>query len=95
VNEHADPLVVALTRPQMKLGVTVESIIIEFMIMAMVVNFTGNPLFMLLVVPIHCVFMYVCRRDPFFFPILFKVARNRLAFTERMKSIGVKTYVGS
>ncbi|MCL1077103.1 type IV secretion system protein VirB3 [Parashewanella spongiae] len=63
MNEH-DPLFVAVTRPAMKWGVTLDGIIITGALVAVLMIITKNPLILLLYLPVHGVLYVLCLRDP-------------------------------
>ena len=63
VNQH-DPLFVAVTRPAMKWGVTLDAIIVAGALIAVLMIVTKNPLTLLLYVPVHGVMYLMCLRDP-------------------------------
>ena len=63
VNQH-DPLFVAITRPAMKWGVTLDAIIVVGALIAVLMIATKNPLTLLLYVPVHGVMYLMCLRDP-------------------------------
>lgn len=94
---HEDVLFLALTRQQLKFGVSVETFVLNVMIVAMLVNFTSNPFMMLLCIPIHLCFYFICSYDPYFFTYLRKKMEHKLFVAgRRLKRVsGVKGYVGS
>lgn len=68
---HArDPLFVALTRPAMKWGVTLEGLVLGGMAAAMIMIGTGNPFTLLLYAPVHAVMYLMCLRDPRTFKLM-------------------------
>lgn len=79
-NQNSDVLFLALTRPQTKLGVSVECLIYNMMITAMVVNLTSNPLMFFFAIPIHLCFAVICARDPKFFSYITKQMANQMFF---------------
>ena len=62
-NRH-DPLFVAVTRPAMKWGVTLDAIIATGALIAVLMIATKNPLTLLLYLPVHGVMYLMCLRDP-------------------------------
>lgn len=77
-----DFLVVAATRPAMKWGVTLEGLIIGGGLVGVFFIGTGNPLALLLYVPIHGVMYLLCLRDPRTFRLIF------LWVGTKMRSLG-------
>ena len=61
---NQDPLFVAVTRPAMKWGVTLDGIIIAAGLVAVLMIATKNPFILLLYLPIHAVMYGFCLRDP-------------------------------
>lgn len=59
-----DILFVGLTRVPMILGVPYAAFVLEFMVATIANIVTGNPLYMLVLVPIHAVFYLVSLHDP-------------------------------
>ncbi|MGB0895525.1 MAG: VirB3 family type IV secretion system protein [Parashewanella sp.] len=80
MNQH-DPLFVAVTRPAMKWGVTLDGIIVAGAFVAVLMIATKNPLMLLLYVPVHGVMYALCLRDPRLFRLLL------LWFKTKAKSI--------
>ena len=62
-NRH-DPLFVAVTRPAIKWGVTLDAIIVAGALVAVLMIATKNPLILLFYLPIHGVMYVLCQRDP-------------------------------
>ncbi len=67
---YTDPLFVGLTRPATMWGVPYMAFVIEFMATTLIFLAAGNPLYLLLVVPIHAIFMWIktlgrCRNTRF------------------------------
>lgn len=77
-----DPLFVAATRPAMKWGVTLDGLILGVGIVGIVMIGTGNPLTLLLYIPVHGVMYLLCLRDPRTFRLIF------LWVGTKMKSLG-------
>ena len=69
MNEH-DPLFVAVTRPAMKWGVTLDGIIITSALITVLMIATKNPLTLLLYLPIHGLMYVLCLRDPRLFRLI-------------------------
>nr|WP_067297062.1 VirB3 family type IV secretion system protein [Marinobacterium profundum] len=59
-----DPLVVAVTRPAMKWGVTLDGIILGGALVGIIMIGTKNPFTLLLYFPIHGLMYLACMRDP-------------------------------
>lgn len=71
-----DPLVVGMTRPLMKFGVTYSYFVIEG-IAAIVLFLVGNNLlYLLTIIPLHLLGVLLCKWDARFFDILFRVAQH-------------------
>ena len=66
----SDPLFVGATRPTMMWGVSYEAFIVCFMFTAVVFIGSGNPLFLLLYLPVHALCYLVCLKDPRAFRLL-------------------------
>ena len=79
---YQDPLFVAVTRPAMKWGVTLDGIIIAAGLVAILMIATKNPLTLLLYLPLHAVMYGLCLRDPRSFRLL------KLWFNTKAKSLG-------
>ncbi|MCL1079452.1 type IV secretion system protein VirB3 [Parashewanella spongiae] len=69
MNEH-DLLFVAVTRPAMKWGVTLDGIIITGALVAVLMIATKNPLTLLLYLPVHGLMYVFCLRDPRLFRLM-------------------------
>lgn len=61
---NQDPLFVAVTRPAMKWGVTLDGIIVAGGLVTMGMIATKNPLTLLLYAPAHIGMYSLCLRDP-------------------------------
>lgn len=61
---YIDPLFVGLTRPATMWGVPYFGFVIEFMVTVIVFLAVGNPLYLLLVVPVHGIMYLVTANDP-------------------------------
>lgn len=59
-----DKLFVGVTRPAMKWGVTMDAIIVGGMLASIGLIGTGNPLALLLYLPVHGAMFLVCMKDP-------------------------------
>jgi type IV secretion system protein VirB3 len=68
---HSDELFVGLTRPTTMWGIPYTAFIIEFMTTALVFLAVGNPLYLLLAVPIHAVLYAVSANNPKAFDAIF------------------------
>ena len=79
---NQDPLFVALTRPAMKWGVTLDGIIIAGGLVAIVMIATKNPLTLLLYFPTHIGMYSLCLRDPRQFRLI------QLWISTKAKSLG-------
>ena len=69
MSEH-DPLFVAVTRPAMKWGVTLDGIIIAGALAAVLMIATKNPLALLLYLPLHGLMYSLCLHDVRMFRLL-------------------------
>ena len=61
---YTDVLFVGLTRPTTMWGIPYSAFVIEFMTTALVFLAVGNPLYLLLGVPIHAVLYLISANDP-------------------------------
>jgi type IV secretion system protein VirB3 len=61
---QTDPLFVGLTRPATMWGIPYAAFVVEFMATTLIFLAVGNPLFLLLAVPIHAVLYLVSANDP-------------------------------
>ncbi|MGB7816295.1 MAG: type IV secretion system protein VirB3 [Methylotenera sp.] len=61
---HKDLLFVALTRVPMIMGVPYVAFVLELMFASIMNIVVGNPLYALLVLPVHAVFYVISSRDP-------------------------------
>lgn len=61
---YTDPLFVGLTRPATMFGIPFLAFIIEFMVVAVVFLGIGNPLYLLLAVPVHAILYLISAHDP-------------------------------
>ncbi|CAA9890773.1 Conjugal transfer protein [Candidatus Methylobacter favarea] len=61
---YTDPLFVGLTRPAMLWGIPYTAFVIEFMAITLIFLAVGNPLYLLLVVPIHGVLYLISANNP-------------------------------
>ncbi|MBM7074259.1 VirB3 family type IV secretion system protein [Shewanella sp. 202IG2-18] len=77
-----DPLFVAVTRPAMKWGVTLDGMIIAGALVAVVMIATKNPFSLLLYLPVHALMYGLCLRDPRIFRLLY------LWLNTKAKSLG-------
>jgi len=68
---NVDPLFVGLTRPTMVLGVQFEAFVINGMLTAIVFLATGNPLWLLVGLPIHGIAYVISLNEPRQFSLLF------------------------
>lgn len=65
-----DPVFVGLTRPTTMFGVQFEAFIVNFMFSTMVFLGTGNPLHILVMLPIHGLFYVISLKDPRIFSLV-------------------------
>ena len=72
-----DPLFAGVTRPAMAMGVTYAALLTNMLITVELFLLTKNLLWLLVCIPIHCVFWVVCKNDPRFFDLLFLWGRTR------------------
>ena len=68
---YIDPLVVAVTRPAMRWGVTLEGIILSGGLVGILMIATGNPIVLLVYVPLHGAMYLACLKDPQIFRFFF------------------------
>ncbi|RLV58318.1 hypothetical protein D5018_17915 [Parashewanella curva] len=68
--DFRDPLFVAVTRPAMKWGVTLDGIIIAASVVTVLMIATKNPFVLLLYFPLHALMYSLCLRDPMMFRLL-------------------------
>jgi len=59
-----DRLFVGLTRPAMKWGVPMDAIILGGLVASVALIATGNPLYLLLYIPIHSFMFVLCLKEP-------------------------------
>lgn len=71
-----DPLVVGVTRPLMMFGVTYSYFVIEGMAATVLFLMGNNLLYLLIVLPLHLLGVVLCKWDPRFFDIAFRVAQR-------------------
>ncbi len=60
----ADPLFAGVTRPTMRWGVSVEALIFNFMLTAIVFIASNNIFTLLIAIPVHAVSYLACLKDP-------------------------------
>jgi len=63
-NDVVDPLFVGMTRPASALGVPYGALVVEGVFVVLVFLLTSNPLYLLLVAPIHGILTLVSAHDP-------------------------------
>lgn len=61
---YTDVLFVGLTRPATMLGIPLSAFVIEFMATGIIFLAVGNPLYLLLALPIHGVLYLISSNDP-------------------------------
>ena len=61
---YTDVLFVGLTRPATMLGIPLTAFVIEFMATGNIFLAVGNPLYLLLALPIHAVLYLISANDP-------------------------------
>lgn len=61
---YLDPLFVGLTRPATMFGIPYMAFVVEFMSLAIVFLAVGNPLLLLLGIPVHAVLYLISAHDP-------------------------------
>ncbi|WP_133406841.1 type IV secretion system protein VirB3 [Parashewanella tropica] len=83
---YQDPLFVAVTRPAMKWGVTLDGIIVAAAFVAVLMIATKNPFLLLLYFPLHGLMYGVCLRDPRSFSLL------HLWLLTKAKSLGWRQF---
>lgn len=71
-----DPLVVAMTRPILLLGVTYSYFVIEAVSATVLFLMGNNLLYLLTILPLHSAGMILCKWEPRFFDILFRAAQH-------------------
>lgn len=64
---YTDELFVGLTRPAMIAGIPYSAFVVNFMATALIFLAFGNPLYLLIGVPIHSILYLICSADPRFF----------------------------
>lgn len=84
--KYQDPLFVAVTRPAMKWGVTLNGIIVAAGLVAVLMIATKSPLTLLLYLPIHALMYGLCLRDPRIFRL------QRLWLITKAKSLGWRAF---
>jgi type IV secretion system protein VirB3 len=67
---ETDVLFAGATRPAMIFGASFDFAIINVFTAAMALIATGNPLYMLMALPIHAIGFIVCLNDPQFFSVM-------------------------
>ncbi|RLV59171.1 type IV secretion system protein VirB3 [Parashewanella curva] len=85
--DFRDPLFVAVTRPAMKWGVTLDGIIIAAALVTVLMIATKNPFFLLLYIPLHAFMYSLCLRDPAMFRLL-KLWMNTKAKSMCWRNLG-------
>ncbi|MDR3418846.1 MAG: VirB3 family type IV secretion system protein [Nevskia sp.] len=71
-----DALVVGMTRPLMLLGVTYSYFVLEGMGTTVLFLMGNNLLYLLTAFPLHTAGVLLCKWEPRFFDILFRVAQH-------------------
>jgi len=66
-----DPLFAGATRPAMLFGVTYEFCVVNGLLVTLIFLSSGNPLYMLLVLPIHAFGYMVSLKEPRIFTLFF------------------------
>jgi len=61
---YTDPLFVGLTRPATMWGIPYAAFVAEFMATTLIFLAVGNPLYLLLVLPVHGVLYLISAHDP-------------------------------
>jgi len=69
INE--DKVIIGLTRPTMMFWVTFEAFLLNGIVTAFIFLATGNPVFLLLIIPLHIIAVLVTYKDPRKFELLF------------------------
>ena len=72
-----DPLFVGVTRPAMAMGVTYSALLINGIATVEMFLLTRNLLWLLVFIPIHGMFLLVCKNEPRFFDLLLLWGRTR------------------
>ncbi|WP_133408183.1 VirB3 family type IV secretion system protein [Parashewanella tropica] len=85
-----DPLFVAVTRPAMKWGVTLDGIIIAASVVTVLMIATKNPFALLLYFLLHALMYSLCLRDPMTFRLL-KLWMNTKAKSVCWRCLGYAT----
>lgn len=70
VSFMSDPVFIAMTRPAMKWGVTLEGMIVAGFFAAISMIATNNPFFLLLYLPLHMGMYGLCLKDPRIFRLM-------------------------
>lgn len=73
---HTDTLFIGLTRPATMWGVPYIAFVIEFMVTTLIFLGVGNPVYLLLAVPIHGVLYLISAHDPGIFGSIFVWAKT-------------------
>lgn len=81
--EKRDPIFVGLTRPTMMWGVTVEGVLVNFMLTAIIFIASNNILLLLIAVPIHAISYLLCLHDPHIFGLLGQWLKTKGACNSR------------
>jgi len=68
---YLDPLFVGLTRPATMWGIPYIAFVVEFMATTLIFLAIGNPLYLLLAVPLHGVLYLISANDPGVFASIF------------------------
>ena len=71
-----DPLVVGMTRPLMLLGVTYSYFVLEAMAVTVLFLMGNSLLYLLTALPLHSAGVLLCKWEPRFFDILFRVTQH-------------------
>lgn len=71
-----DALVVGMTRPLMLFGVTYSYFVVEGMAVTVLFLMGNSLLYLLLILPLHLAGALLCKWEPRFFDILFRIAQH-------------------
>ena len=76
---YTDPLFVGLTRPATMWGIPYTAFVIEFMATTLIFLAIGNPIYLVLAVPIHGVLYLISANDPAVFNSIFMWMKTNLS----------------
>ena len=89
-NITISPLFTGLTRPAMKMGITLDYLCITAMLSLCFFILSDNPLYGFIYIPLHMIGWVICRIDPFIFNLIFR--RADCAYCPNKKLWGCAAY---